>query len=42
MKPDATTVEQSLPALPFLSTPSIVASLKAELPEYIAKACTGS
>lgn len=38
MQPDATTVEQSLLEIPFLSTPSIVASLKAELPEYIARA----
>ena len=36
MQPDATTVEQSLLAISFLSTPSIVTGLKAEVPEYIA------
>ena len=36
MQPDATTVEQSLLAIPFLSSPSIVASLKPELLEYTA------
>ena len=38
MQPDATKVEQSLPAIPFLSSPSTVASPKAELQEYIARA----
>ena len=38
MQPDAATVEQSLLAIPFLSAPSIVNSLKAELPDYVARA----
>ena len=42
MYPDATTVEQSLLAVALLITPSIVTSLKAELPEYIARATDAS
>ena len=42
MKPDEATLEQSLLAVPFLSTPSVVTSLKAELPDYIARAADTS
>ena len=42
MQPDAATVEQSLLAIPFLSAPSVVTNLKAELPDYIARAADTS
>ena len=38
MQPDATAVEHSLVAIPFLNSPNIVSSLKAELPDYLARA----
>ena len=40
MQPDATTLEQSLVAIPFLNTPNsnVVSCLKVELPDYLARA----
>lgn len=44
MQPDATTLEQSLVAIPFLSSPNgdVVSCLKAELPDYLARAADTS
>ena len=44
MQPDATTLEQSLVAIPFLNTPNsnVVSCLKVELPDYLARAADTS
>ena len=38
MKPDADALGQSLTSVPFLSSPEVISSLKAELPAFIARA----